>query len=305
LRASSYLPTLLEYFWLRPETAVWRAIDFGVLDAIDFKGPILDIGCGDGAFSFMRAGGRYDPAYDFVSEVGDLDKFYGGADIYDHSPATAKPIVAQPARYKIDVGLDHKRALLDKASMTGLYEVVVEADANVTLPVPNEYFQTIYSNILYWLDDYPTTLKETERVLAPGGQVILQVPSEHFRDFSFYQRFFVRTGDPKWEWLRLIDRGRSENIKNTKSEAEWTVDFESAGLKVRRCTPYLSRLVIEAWDIGLRPISPMLIEMANSLGPGKRQDIKRKWVANLLPMLSPLCDHESDENGFYLFELTK
>ncbi|MBW7961144.1 class I SAM-dependent methyltransferase [Bradyrhizobium sp. BR 10261] len=300
------LQTLLEYFWLRPETAAWRASDFRVLESIDFRGPMLDLGCGDGAFSFMLAGGRYSVDYDFSSMTTDRDQFFENTDIYNHfDPAKAVNVIAQPARYKIAVGFDHKRALLDKAMLTGLYERTVEGDANEPLAFPDGSFATVYSNILYWIEEFPTTLREIRRVLQPGGECILQVPSNRLRDFSFYQRLFVQTGDPKWEWLKLIDRGRSDNIKNCLTQENWSSEFERAGFRVISCTPYLSRLVLEAWDIGLRPISPFLIEMTNELSLETRRDIKRRWVASLLPMISPLLSMPSDENGFFLFRLAR
>jgi SAM-dependent methyltransferase len=301
-----YLPPLLEYFWLRPETAVWRAMDCAALHDIEFKAPILDIGCGDGALSFMRAGGRYALDYDFSSQTANLDRFFKNEDIYDHFDGRRiGNVVDRPARYQIDFGYDHKQALLDKAGLTGLYKKTIAGDANKYLPFETESIATVYSNILYWLEDYPATLREIARVMRQDGQCILQVPSENFRDFSFYQRLFVKTKDPRWAWLKLLDRGRSDNIKNCRSQAEWTKDFEAAGLKVANCTAYLPKLVLEVWDIGLRPISPMLIEMANELTPEKRAEIKAKWVANLLPMLAPLCDHKEPENGFFLFQLRR
>lgn len=299
-----HLPTLLEYFWLRPETAVWRALDFAALDGIEFKHPSLDLGCGDGAFSFMRAGGRYSLHYDFSSMTANRDQFFENKDIYDHfEPGEVNDVVDAAPNYKIDVGLDHKLSLLQKARLTGLYDETIVCDANLRLPFANKSFATVYSNILYWLEDYPNTLREIARVLRPGGRCILQVPTDRFREFSFYQQLFVRTGDPKWEWLKLLDRGRSENIKNCMSQQEWTSRFEAAGLKVESCKAYLPKLVVQAWDIGLRPISPLLIEMTNALASGPRLEIKKKWTATLLPMLAPLCEIADKENGFFLFSL--
>lgn len=303
---SKYLPNLLEYFWLRPETAVWRALDYSALSEVELRSPSLDLGCGDGAFSFMRAGGRYKLHYDFSSQTSGLDKFFCNKDIYNHFDARGvRDVVATPPAYKIEVGFDHKRALLNKAELTGLYGQTVLGDANETLPFESGSFATVYSNILYWLENYPYTLQEIARVLKPNGRCIIQVPSQQFRSFSFYQNLFVQTGEPKWEWLKLLDRGRSENIKNCKSQEQWSSEFAKAGLQTERCVAYLSGLVIQAWDIGLRPISPILTEMANALDTEKRMEIKKKWVANLLPMLTPLCDYTSEENGFYLFILRK
>jgi SAM-dependent methyltransferase len=304
-----YLERFLEVFWLRPETAVWRALDCDALGDAPFERPSLDIGCGDGVFGFTRAGGRFELDYDAFSHAGHLDQFFVGEDIYNFYDASKRlPIIAEVPRYKIDWGLDHKSALLEKAKLTGLYENLIEGDANTPLPFASESFRTVYSNILYWLEDFPTTLRQVRRVLHPRGKCVLQVPSETFKDYSFYQRLHVRTGDPEWAWLSLIDRGRSDNIKYTKSQKEWTSEFESAGLQVDRCTRYLPKLVLEAWDIGLRPISPVLIEMANSLAAERRRELKRKWIANLMPLLDPLCRLPSDPKhpgGFFLFELSR
>lgn len=42
---------LLNIFWLRPETALWRYLDINTLRDFEFVGHSLDFGCGDGLFS--------------------------------------------------------------------------------------------------------------------------------------------------------------------------------------------------------------------------------------------------------------
>lgn len=301
------LEALLNLYWLRPETALFRALDFRALDGIDFVPPVLELGCGDGALSFLRAGGRFDPAFDVYKQTTALDAFYENADIYDAYDADQKaPNILSKPTYRIHTGLDHKPNLLKKALGTGLYEETVEADANGSLPLPDASYQTVFSNILYWLTDHRSALAEIRRVLKPGGRAILHVPNETFRDYSFYQRLYVSTGDPRWEWLKLIDRGRSESIKLCQSREAWVDDFSQAGLGVTHHVQYLSKLALEIWDIGLRPVSPFLIEMANALGDGKRAEIKRKWVEGMIPLVWPLCGsglRNSNPAGFHLFVL--
>jgi SAM-dependent methyltransferase len=311
IKSRAYLREFMNVFWLRPETAIWRACDCLALDGIEFRGPIADVGCGDGLFSFTRAGGRLESGYDMFSQVGALDAFFDKVDIYDHfQDGQTAPIVVQKPAYTIDVGVDHKAALLRKAFSLGLYQQVREADANKALPLEDATYRTIFSNILYWLDEYPTTLKEMHRALADDGQVVLHLPNSSLRDYSFYQRLHVKTGDPKWAWLHLIDRGRSDNIRQCKSFEDWREVFATAGFKVAHHRQYLSKLLLEAWDIGLRPISPFLIEMANGLPPERRAEIKEKWIAELLPMLEPFCALETPDDaenppGFHMFVLEK
>lgn len=306
-----YLREFMNVFWLRPETAVWRACDCLALDEVEFKGPIADVGCGDGLFSFTRAGGRLDPGYDMFSQVGALESFYDKVDIYNHfhPDGIAPNVVGKPA-YTIDVGLDQKEALLRKAFSLGLYREVRQADANRALPLEDGRFGTIFSNILYWLDDFPTTLTEMRRALDDHGQVVLHVPNDSLRDYSFYQQLHVRTGDPRWQWLHLIDRGRSDNIRQCRSYADWRDVFARAGFRVAHHRQYLSKLLLQAWDIGLRPISPFLIEMANALAPEHRKDIKARWIDEMMPLLRPFCalstpDDQDHPPGFHLFVLEK
>jgi hypothetical protein len=55
---------LLNAFWLRPETAMWREVDIRAMASFEFRSPSLDLGCGDGLFSFIRAGGHFGVGFD-------------------------------------------------------------------------------------------------------------------------------------------------------------------------------------------------------------------------------------------------
>jgi SAM-dependent methyltransferase len=309
--SSPRLHSLLEYYWLRPETAMWRTLDCRALDNFKFRRPILDLGCGDGAFSFLRAGGTYHAAQDAFTQVGDLHKFFDGEDIYDHfDPSLEEPRIVTRPSYQIDVGLDHKGGLLKKANATGLYAGLLEADANNKLPLASESFSTVFSNIVYWLPEYKSALSEIARVLKPDGKAYLHVPSETFREYSFYYQCFVKSRNSNWKWLEQIDRGRTENVKLCQSFEEWEADFRSCGLVVLSYQRYLSKLTLQIWDIGLRPLSPVLIEMAGMLSSEHRLSIKSKWVNILYPFLQKICAADSEEDrenppGFLLFELTK
>lgn len=51
------LKNFLNAYWLRPETALWRTLDVEAMRTFKVTSPSLDLGCGDGTFSFIRAGG--------------------------------------------------------------------------------------------------------------------------------------------------------------------------------------------------------------------------------------------------------
>jgi len=308
---SDYLRAFLNLYWLRPETALWRTLDCLALRKleIEFARPILDVGCGDGLFSFTRAGGRILPEFDMFTHTANLESFTKNEDIYDFVDSELPaPEVDWKPFYQIDLGIDHKKNLLQKARNLNFYQELRECDANQALPIQNDSFNTIYCNVLYWLENYGLALREFQRILRPGGKAIVQVPSDTFRDYSFYQRCYVRTSDPQWRWLEQIDRGRSENIQQCKGYEEWVDVFSKAGLTVTSHCRYLSKTILEVWDIGLRPISNLLIEMANKLQPSDRSEIKQKWVEQLTPIVEPLCELEwatdaEHPPGFFVFVL--
>ena len=150
------LKELLKMFWLRPETALWRAVDIMTMKDFKFESPSIDIGCGDGIFSFTRAGGQVEPDY----------KFFQHEDIYNSfNENMIRPTIKKLPNYKIDVGFDHKENLLKKAELLGLYNKTVCGDANKKLPFEDESFKTIFSDIIYWLDDPVAVFKELKRIL--------------------------------------------------------------------------------------------------------------------------------------------
>ncbi len=307
----SYLSRFLSIYWLRPETALWRTLDCMALHEVEFISPIIDIGCGDGLFSFTRGGGVLDPDFDMFTNVGNLDAFFDKVDIYDHFDELAvAPIVKKKMVYQIEMGLDHKDSLLKKAFSLGCYDSVKVCDINSPLPVESSRYCTVFCNILYWLEQYESVLREFHRILADDGKVVLLIPNDTFKDYCIYQRLYVKTGDPQWAWLDLIDRGRSENIKLCRSEAQWTKDFNAAGFNVVMHRQYLSKTVIEAWDIGLRPISSLLIEMSNKLSSEDRLNIKKKWIVHLMMLIEPICklNWVTDDDfppAFHMFILEK
>lgn len=92
------------------------------LHDIQFISPIVDVGCGDGLFTLTRAGGILSPEYDMYIQVRELDSFFDKVDVYNHFDESAlAPVVQRKPAYQIDLGLDIKEALLNKALLLGCY----------------------------------------------------------------------------------------------------------------------------------------------------------------------------------------
>lgn len=309
---SPTLRELLNAFWLRPETALWREIDIRAMSSFELVSPSIDLGCGDGLFSFIRAGGRFKPGFDAFEAVGSLDTFFQNADVFDvASGKSNEAVVSAPPRYTIDVGFDHKKNLLNRAQMLGLYQSLREGDANKSLPFDDNTFGSLFSNIVYWLNDPAFTFREIGRILRPKGQACLMLPDIAFLDGSFYNRLYARSHDPRWKFLERLDRGRFiDNIKQAKASSSWEEMFKDAGLRVKKHVTHLSRINVQIWDVGLRPLFPQLLKMSRAMSTEVRDGIKEEWIENLVQFIQPLVElDESPEygthHGFHCYVLEK
>ncbi len=259
------------------------------MKGFDLKSPSLDLGCGDGSFSFIRAGGCFEVLYDAFYSVSNLEKFFDNIDVFDSFSGNSKPGVLKKPGYNIDVGFDFKKNLLNKASELNFYHDLVHGDANKRLPFENDTFNTVFSNIIYWLDEPESALNEIFRILRPNGKACLMLPDSLLRSLSFYHLLYVQEGKKEWGFLEKLDRGRfKDNIKQSRTYDEWNTMFMNCGLSVTEHNTHLSELVVKMWDIGLRPLFPVLKKMTDSLDEKTFIELKKEWVGTLHHFVEPI-----------------
>ena len=278
-------------YWLRPENALWMILRSDALSKAAMRGPCIDLCCGDGVFSFLHAGGRFAPEFDVFHGVGRLDQIDSeNADIFDYVDDEYQPSITTPPAYRIECGTDHKDNLIAKAARLDLYNRLVRTDHNDALPFDADSFETVYCNAVYWIERIDTFLGEIRRVTRPGGTVIFQVKLDHIHDCTL-RRHRDQLGD---RWLDIIDRGRAESWPSLCDRSTWERRFKSAGLEIVRETPFVTRTHAHIWDIGLRPIAPMLIKTMAAIHPHLRREIKRDWVDLFCRLLEPFCKPDLD-----------
>jgi SAM-dependent methyltransferase len=310
----SVLKELLNVYWLRPETALWRAIDIEVMKDFKVRGNSLDLGCGDGVLSYIRGGGQFDISFDDYQSIGNLEKFYSNKDIHDVFINGYNPKIKRVPNYKFSTALDHKENLLLKAKELNFYNDLVVHNANKKLPFEDNSFDSIFSNIVYWLDDSHNSMSEIARVLKKNCRVALMLPNSTMPEFSFYNNYFIKTKDNHYDFLKFLDRGRySSNIKVSKSYHEWKNIINESGLKIIEHKTHLSKTVIQMWDIGLRPLFPVFIKMVNAIeNKNKLKEIKEEWIDIFMRFLKPIINLEmknmldqDEEKAFHYFVLEK
>ena len=310
-RFKSYLREYLNIFWLRPENAVWRTYDAAVLSGLDWTlRPSVDLCCADGVNSFILCGGKLGIAFDAFLSIRDMsvaDFFSGKKDIYDY-PFIRKEkikIACKPKRV-FDYGIDWKRNSLQKAAKLCLYKNLIFQDANDRLSLKDASVRLVFSNSIYWMRDVKFVMRELRRVLADNGKVIALMPSASFKKYYIYNKY-LRHG---WKFCKVLDMGRYRHVNNCYTYDEWKKIFNDCGFSIRSHTSYLSGRFVEMNVIGFRPMSKVLIKMANSLSRQERADIKTEWIDTLMHILMPMFEDGflSDDGGeqtFFMFELAK
>ena len=148
--------SVLENYWLRVETALWRCRDIEVISGSGFRmeGNCLDFGGGDGTFSFLMSGGRINPSYDSYTFVDESSGFNHGKDIYDVKSSFIHDFVSVSTEIDATIiNFDHKLNLIEKSKNLSFYSGYKIGDGNSTLDFEDDHFDSIFSNIIYWLDD--------------------------------------------------------------------------------------------------------------------------------------------------------
>ena len=285
-RKQDRLRSFVNAYWLRPENAFWAALRSRMLSQVPSAHPSIDLGCGDGVFSFLHLGGRFDPTFDVFQSVMTPDRSINPTvDMFDYLSDDYQPEVIRRPDDAIDVGLDVKPALLAKAVRLNLYGRCVEHDNNTPLPFADDAFQYVYCNTAYWLTNIDGFLTELGRITRPGGRIILQVKLDAMRDYTL-SAYRAKLGD---RFLEIIGRGRIECWPTLANRTVWERRFDEAGLVIEQATPFITQTHARIWDIGLRPIAPLLVKMTQSLTSGTRESIKREWVDLFCDLLDPLC----------------
>ncbi len=285
---------LLEANWLRPETAAWRLMDALLLRRVKLPDPVLDLGCGDGLFSFIAIGrGRMDIDHDSYSGLG---KFTDSTDIYNSDRSTSKARVTKRPRHRI-TGVDHKQNLLDQATSLQYYERLVRHDLNKDLPFEDGSFGSIFSNTFYWIKKNAGLARECRRILRPGGRMAVFVPNKRF-----VRNLILASVPSRWHWARFLDNGMYESISQNIPPS-WRGLFTRAGFEIESHTRYMSDRFVKFHNIGTRSYSRYMIQWANRMGTTERRKMKRQVVSDILPAITSYLEYESRTDSPGCFEM--
>jgi len=277
----------LNYFWLRPESAIvqsFRAFELRktVYEKISKKQKILDVSCGDGVFTFIALGGKLDLSFDSYKSIKNK-KRSAKFDAYDHYDKNFRVKVLKKPDYKIDTGTDWKLNLLKKSRQLRFYKKLLLHNNEKKLTLNDNLFDLVYSNSAYWVKNIKQHLIDMKRITRHNGYIYLHVKFKDTYLATLVKNQTKINFGTKFE--KIIDGGRYETWKGLKTKKEFDKILKDiSGLKVVSYKPLYGDIIMLIWDIGFRPLFKPLFEMSKSLNKSKYIKVKTEWIKILYDM---------------------
>jgi SAM-dependent methyltransferase/4-amino-4-deoxy-L-arabinose transferase-like glycosyltransferase len=147
----------------------------------------------------------------------------------------------------LTAGIDPWWGPLNKAQRAGAHQLVSQAMGD-KMPFPDGHFATVISNsVLEHIPDIQPVLQEANRVLRPGGKLIITMPSHHFTEYLGGAAALqgVGLGDAYRRFFNQISRH-----ERTDSAEQWAERLAQAGFVVDRWQYYFSKAALRALEWG-------------------------------------------------------
>ena len=309
-KIKSILKRLWKYhsiYFLKPHDAINDTLTSSLLDDFDWSGEILEIGSGDGVYSYIMHDGSLPLSFDRYLDV-DLQK----KDIFEkHTKKliTPKKKVNFP---NIFLSIDAKVFHAEK-----IKEINFSKDALVSryeqLPIKSSVIQKIFYYTPHGLKDHDQALKECLRILKDGGKlIILLYDSEVKNSFIFYRLSNLFAG-ALGSYFKKMDNDRFMEISNlSRTKNQWLDYFNQIGFSVENTAMGLSPLAWKFYDIQTRTILRSLVKIFSKVSGNTRKLMKMFWMLIFYPYLvifyilfSNQVIRLTSKNCYIAFELKK
>ncbi|MBF0479364.1 MAG: methyltransferase domain-containing protein [Candidatus Omnitrophica bacterium] len=271
----------LNLYYLKPFDAVNDTLTASLLTSFNWDGDVVELGSGDGEFTYIMHGGSFPLWFDRYLMV-DM----GNKDIFD----THKADVVRPERKlnypRIRLAVDAKESHVQKIKEIGFAEEAQVA-AYEQLPIADHSVEKIFYYTPHGLQDHDAALREASRILKPGGRMLILRYSEYVKTAFVCYVLSRKMKSRFWaEYFKKLDNGRHDEISSmARSEKEWIALFAGMGLRILREERGLSPLAWNIYDIQTRPLLKGLIRFFNLWPRGVRTILKFFWMVCWYPVI--------------------
>jgi len=291
--ALNLLRRYLQVYWLKPFDAVNDAANAWALRQFPWREPVLEVGAGDGVFSFIM----HDGEFIFTDDRYDQSDPRRAGDIFDvYQPGNALTIKRHASRL-YEAGIDLKWSHVLKCRETKMYRFLAISSPE-PLPFASESFRTVFLYFPHGLVeagkvlDYERALKEIRRVIQRDGVLLMTAVNRKISDCFVchpFHRYLQRRGIG-WlsEYFKGLDGGRYNEITRlSRTPEEWAKLLQATGFRLLDTWTQVTPLAWRIYDFQTRPILKSLIRWSGFLkklhlkGPAKAA-----WVCAWLPILA-------------------
>ena len=279
-RTSKLLWNYLNIYFLKPFDAVNDTLTASLL--LNFKWPdeIVEIGSGDGVFSYVMHGGKFPVTFDRYI-ITDLEK----NDIYDIHYKKIIPKVKKIRYPTVKYAFDAKQSHIEKMLEIGFVKDPVLTNYE-NIPLNDNAVNAIFFYTPHGLIDYKKSIQEAYRILKPSGKIFILTYNSKFDESFICYHSGIKMKGSIGEYFSKLDNGRYKEIMiMSKTDEEWIEFFNENGFDVINIYYGLSKLAWKVYDIQTRPFLKALIRIFNFFPIGIRTTIKVVWMISWYPIL--------------------
>lgn len=270
----------LNIYYLKPFDAINDTLtSYLIFQNTKFKKNYVEIGSGDGMFSYIMHGGKFSLNFDRYIDV-DLDN----QDIFD---THKKKININPGFKNLirpSLSIDARANHVKKISEIGFSKKVLN------FRLENLHLKKISSNFIFFytahgINNLEKCIKSSAKILKKNGKMVILVYDKYVeKHFVCYnigkKKFFISN------FFKKLDNGRYREIsKYSRSLSDWEKLFKKYNLKVEKRISGLSGLAWKFYDIQSRPILKILIIFFNFFPKPLRTILKFFWMVSIFPFL--------------------
>lgn len=267
-------------YFLKPHDSINDTLTSSLLRKLDWTGSIIEIGSGDGVFSYIMHGGSFPFWFDRYLQV-DMSK----ADIYDiHHKNLLKPKKTLKSPNVI-LAIDAKESHVQK-----IKEIDFAKDCQVSayeeLPFASGSVEKIFYYTPHGLKNHDEAIQEASRVLKRNGRMLILVYDSLFKKSFISYRLAKFFSGSLATFFSKLDNGRYDEITClARSPGDWEIFFRNHGFEVEARHSGLSTFAWKAYDLQTRPILKPLIRIFDGLPRPLRVICKLIWVMLTYPYI--------------------